>query len=152
MRSPSVLIGWPLLVLLLSPCAALADNNNTSNDHASPSIAAQPNDAVTPNLPAGQPSVDANSRIPALQPAASSTTLELSPQPSAKTPSPEQHGTADQRAFRQQSKEDEIARLNRNFHPHDSEDSHRPYLGIDLEYSTQCYLGMEEHGFEVVSV
>ena len=64
MRSPSVLIGWPLLVLLLSPCAALADNNNTSNDHASPSIAAQPNDAVTPKLPAGQPSVDANAAHP----------------------------------------------------------------------------------------
>jgi hypothetical protein len=152
MRSPSVLVGWPLLVLLLSPCAALADNNNTSNDHASPSIAAQPNDAVTPQLPGGQPSVDTNAHIPGRQPAAASTTLELSPQPSAKAPSPDQHETADQRAFRQQAKEDEIAKLNRNFHPHDSEDSHRPYLGIDLEYSTQCYLGMEEHGFEVVSV
>ena len=52
-----------------------------------------------------------------------------------------------------QSREDEIARLNRNFHPHDPEDSHhRPYLGIDLEYTTQCYLGMEEQGFEVVNV
>ena len=52
-----------------------------------------------------------------------------------------------------QQLKDEIARLNRNFHPHDPDDHHhRPYLGIDLEYTTQCYLGMEEHGFEVVNV
>ncbi len=77
--------------------------------------------------------------------------MEIGRQPSAKAPAPDGSETAEQRAFRQ-SKEVEVARLNRNFHPHDSEDSHRPYLGVDLEYTTQCYLGMEEHGFEVVSV
>ena len=149
MRSPSVLIGWPLLVVLLSPCAALAAG--ISDDHAAPSIAAQPNDVANPRLPAGQPGVSANAHIVQGQPAAGLTTLELSSQPSAKVPPPDSHETAEQRAFRQ-SKEDEIARLNRNFHPQDSEDSHRPYLGLELEYTTQCYLGMEEHGFEVVSV
>jgi PDZ domain len=149
MRSPSVLIGWPLLVLLLSPCAAFA--TDISNDHASPSIAAQANDAGNPHLPQGQPSAGASARVPARQPIESGT-LEIAPQPSASLPAPDHRETAEQRAFRQ-SREDEIARLNRNFHPHDLDDNHhRPYLGIDLEYTTECYLGMEEHGFEVVNV
>ena len=42
MRSPSFLIGWPLLVVLVAPSALTAADS--SNDHASPSIAAQPND------------------------------------------------------------------------------------------------------------
>ena len=149
MRSPSVLIGCPLLVVLLSPSATTAAD--TSNDHASPSIAAQSDDAANLHLPAGQPSVGASRNLPGRQPA-ESTTLEVAPQPSVKVPAPDKQETAEQRAFRQ-SREDEIARLNRNFHPHDPDDHHhRPYLGIDLEYTTQCYLGVEEHGFEVVNV
>ncbi len=148
MRSPSVLIGWPLLVVLLSSSAALAVD--ISNGTASPSIVAQPNDSGTQQVPAPQPSDSATRIIPGGQPG-EPTTLEIGRQPSAKVPAPDGSETAEQRAFRQ-SKEDEVARLNRNFHPHDSEDSHRPYLGVDLEYTTQCYLGMEEHGFEVVSV
>jgi PDZ domain len=149
MRSPSVLIGWPLLVVLLSPCATIAAD--TSNDHASPSIVAQSNDAANLQLPAGQSSVGASRNVPGRQ-QDESTTLEVAPQPSVKVPAPDKQETAEQRAFRQ-SREDEIARLNRNFHPHDPDDHHhRPYLGIDLEYTTQCYLGAEEHGFEVVTV
>jgi hypothetical protein len=148
MVSPRVLIGWPLLVVLLSPCVALAAD--PSNDNASPSMAAQPNDMGNQHLPAGQPSDSANLPVPARQPG-EATTLELAPQPSVKVPAPASHESQSERTFRP-SQEDEIAKLNRNFHPHDVEDSHRPYLGIDLEYSTQCYLGMEEHGFEVVSV
>ena len=147
MRSPSVLIGWPLLVVLLFPCASLAAN--APNGSSSPSIAAQPNGASL-NSPAGQATGGTCLTIPTRQ-SGESTTLELSSQPSDKMRAPDKSETPEQRAFRQ-SKEDEVARLNRNFHPHDEEDSHRPYLGIDLEYSTQCYLGMEEHGFEVVNV
>ena len=141
MRSPSVLIGWALLVVvLLSPCAAVAAD--ISNEQASPSIAEQPNDATNLHLRAVEPG-----RQPG-----GSTTLEVAPQPYAKVPAPDKQETVEQRAFRQ-SREDEIARLNRNFHPHDpDENHHRPYLGIDMEYTTQCYLGMEEHGFEVVNV
>jgi len=149
MRSPSVLIGWPLLVVLLYPCALLAAD--TSIESASPSIAAQTNDAANLHLPAGQPGNGATRSIPARQPG-ESTTLEVAPQPSAKVPAPDARETAEQRAFRQ-AREAEIARLNRNFHPHDPDDDHhRPYLGVDLEYTTQCYLGMEEHGLEVVNV
>jgi hypothetical protein len=148
MRSPSVLIGWPLLVVLVVPCAALATDIPKSS--SSPSIQAQPNDAASLRIPSGQGSGGASATIPGRQPG-ESTTLELSPQPSDKVRAPDKSETPEQRAFRQ-SKEDEIARLNRNFHPHDDEDSHRPYLGLELEYTTQCYRGMEEHGFEVVSV
>jgi PDZ domain len=149
MRSPSVLIGWPLLVVLLSASAALAAD--TSNASASPSIVAQPSSSGIQRVPAPQPSDGASRDIPGRQPG-ESTTLEIGRQPSAKVPAPDGRETAEQRAFRQ-SREAEIARLNRNFHPHDSDDEHhRPYLGVDLEYTTQCYLGMEEHGFEVVSV
>jgi len=148
MRSPSFLIGWPLLVVLVAPSAITAADS--SSDHASPSIVAQPNDPGNLRVPQGQPADSATPRVPSRQPN-ESTTLEVAPQPSDKVPAPDKGETAEQRAFRQ-SRQDEIARLNRNFHPHDVEDSHRPYLGIELEYTTQCYLGMEEHGFEVVSV
>ena len=147
MRSPSVLIGWPLLVVLLYPCATHAAD---TNDHASPSIAAQTNDGANLQLPAGQPTDGASRSIPARQPA-DSRTLEVAPQPSAKVPSPDGRETAEQRAFRQK-REAEIANLNRNFHPEDSQDSPPLFLGFDLEETTECYLGMEEHGFEVVSV
>jgi len=148
MRSPSFLIGWPLLVVLVAPSAITAADS--SSDRASPSIVAQPNDPGNLRVPQGQPADSATPRVPSRQPS-ESTTLEVAPQPSDKVPAPDKGETAEQRAFRQ-SRQDEIARLNRNFHPHDVEDSHRPYLGIELEYTTQCYLGMEEHGFEVVSV
>jgi len=149
MRSPSVLIGWPLLVVFLAPCATPAADS--SNDRALPSIAAQPNGNDSQRVSAGQPSASANERIPGRQPGESAA-LELAPQPSARVPVPDHRETPEERAFRQ-SRESEIARLNRNFHPHDPDDNHhRPYLGVDLEYTTHCYLGMEEHGLEVVNV
>jgi PDZ domain len=148
MRSPSVLIGWPLLIALLFPGAALAAG--ASSDSASALIAAQPDDSENQRLPAAQPSDSANRRAPGRQPG-DTATLEIAPQPSDRVHQPDNRETKEERAFRQ-SQEAEIARLNRNFHPHELEDSHPPYLGVELEYSTQCYLGMEEHGFEVVSV
>ena len=149
MRSPSALIGWPLLIVVTFPSTALATDIPASS--SSPSIAAQPNDASNLHGLAGQPTDSTKTRVPARQ-SGESTTLELSPQPSDKIPAPDKSETLEQREFRQ-SKEDEVARLNRNFHPHDPDDHHhRPYLGVDLEYTTVCYLGMEEHGFEVVNV
>jgi hypothetical protein len=149
MRSPSVLIGWPLLVVLLSPCAAFTAD--ISNRTAYPSIAAQPDDGNALRSPVGQPSGGASLNLPARQPG-KSTVLEVAPQPSAKVPAPGRLETKEQREFRQ-SREAEIAKLNRNFHPHDPDEGHhRAYLGVELEYTTQCYLGMEEQGFEVVSV
>ncbi|MDO8433528.1 MAG: PDZ domain-containing protein [Candidatus Binatus sp.] len=75
-------------------------------------------------------------------------TLEVEPQPSADTPPATIDEIPTARQFRQH---DELAALDRNFRPQPDGD-HHPYLGASLEYSTQCYLGMEEHGFEVMSV
>lgn len=75
-------------------------------------------------------------------------TLEVAPQPSADTPPPGVNEIPTDRQFR---KSEDLAALDRNFRPQRDGD-HHPYLGASLEYTTQCYLGMEEHGFEVMSV
>jgi S1-C subfamily serine protease len=151
MRSPKVLIGWPLLAVLLSPCATLAAD--VPKGSASPSIVAQPpNDGGDQQLRSEQPSDSMSPRAGARQPA--DRALEISPQPQAsnKAPTPDNRENPEERTFRQ-SREAEIATLNRNFHPQVPDDNHhRPYLGFDLEYTTECYLGMEEHGLEVVNV
>ncbi len=151
MRSPSVLIGWPLLAVLLWPSATLAAD--IPKGSASPSIVAQPpSGAGNRQLPSGQPSDSTSPRAGARQPADKELEISPEPQETNKAPAPDNRETAEERAFRQ-SREAEIAKLNRNFHPHDPDDNHhRPYLGFDLEYTTQCYLGMEEHGLEVVNV
>src|SRR5260370_1083221 len=127
MRSPSVLIGWPLLVVLVAPSAIFAADS--SNDHAAPSIAAQPNDNANLRAPAGQPSDSSSLSIPARQPAESGA-LEIGRQPSDRVPAPDSRKTQEQRAFRQ-SRQDGIARLNRNFHPHALEDSPPPSPRLD---------------------
>jgi S1-C subfamily serine protease len=152
MRSPRFLIGWPLVaVLLLLPSAPLAAD--IPKGSASPSIVAQPpNNGADQHLLSAQPSDSMSPRAGERQPA--DKALEISPQPQAsnKAPAPDNRENPEERAFRQ-SREAEIATLNRNFDPHDPDDNHhRPYLGFDLEYTTQCYLGMEEHGLEVVNV
>ena len=70
--------------MLLAPCETLAAD--TSNDRASPSIAAQPND-------------NENQRIPGRQPGQSAT-LELAPQPSAKVSAPDSREAQEEHAFR----------------------------------------------------
>jgi hypothetical protein len=151
MRSPKVLIGWALLAVLLSPSATLAAD--IPQGSASPSIVAQPpNDGGNQQLPSGQPSDRMSPRAGARQPADKALEISAQPQGSNKAPVPDNRENPKERAFRQ-SREAEIEELNRNFHPHDPDDDHhRPYLGFDLEYTTQCYLGMEEHGLEVVNV
>jgi len=132
MRSLGLLISCPLLVILLAPFDCLAADSSDNRDTAS--FAAQSNGAEHQRLPAGQ--------------ASDSTTLEIAPQPGEKPPAPTKNETSHERAFRPS---DDVAALNRNFHPHPL-GGHRPYLGVQLEYTTQCFLGMEEHGFEVVNV
>ncbi len=75
--------------------------------------------------------------------------LEIAPQ-SADAPSrPGVNEIPGDRVFKPSN---DLAALNRNFHPHKDDDGSRPYLGISVQYATQCYLGMEEHGLEVMSV
>ncbi len=129
------LIGSSLAVCFLVACESFAAD--TSEPTAAPAFASQTEGTGV-------------SQAPARQPGDSAPTLELAPQPSTGNNSPTGSDNPEQRAFRKSS--EDVAALNRNFHPDDSEHAHNPYLGISVEYSTQCFLGMEEHGFEVMNV
>lgn len=130
------LVCGSLTVFLLIAAESIA--GDTSDHTVAPAFAAQTEGAGISKLPASQPGT--------------STTLELAPQPSTANNQPTRSDVPDQRAFRKSS--EDVAALNRNFHPQpeDSEHAHNPYLGISVEYSTQCFLGKEEHGFEVMNV
>ena len=135
MRYPIFLVGGSLIVFLLFASESFAADN--SEQTVAPSFAAQTGDAGISRLPAPQPSA--------------ATTLELAPQPSAANNTPARSEVPHDREFRKSS--EYIAALNRNFHPQDDSDHvHNPYLGISVEYSSQCFLGKEENGFEVMNV
>jgi hypothetical protein len=90
-------------------------------------------------------------------------TLEIAPQPGAMIPKPETREIPEGRTFRP---DEDNASVDPNFRPKtengtsdsgardgDSYRPHRrPYLGLTVKYATQCYLGMEEHGLEVLNV
>jgi S1-C subfamily serine protease len=128
----SVVSGSLIIALLASSKSFAADTSQTT---VAPSFASQADDAGTPRLPAQQPG--------------GSTTLEVAPQPSSAKNPPGRSENPEERTFR---KSEDLAALNRNFHPGDADHPHTPYLGISVEYSTQCFLGAEEHGFEVMNV
>ena len=83
------------------------------------------------------------------QPHADAPTLELAPQPSVAPSSPNSSSETAARKFQQS---DDVAALNREYKKTPPDDGRRPYLGFELEYTTQCLFGMEMHGFEVLSV
>jgi S1-C subfamily serine protease len=87
------------------------------------------------------------SALPAEQPADSAPTLEIAPQPADKPPALTE--VPDAREFR---KSQDVASRERNTLREHSDRDHNPYLGISVEYSTHCYAGAEEHGFEVMNV
>lgn len=128
------LVSGSLIISLLVAYESFAAD--TSEHTTAPSFSSQ-NDAT------------GISQLPARQPGAL-TTLEIAPQPSDEENLPARGEVPAAREFRKSS--EDVAALNNNFHPHDSDHAHNPYLGISVEYSTHCYLGMEEHGFEVMTV
>lgn len=83
------------------------------------------------------------------------STLEVAPQPGLTLPKPKVDEVPGGRSFRPDS---DSASINPNFQPDtengdSSRSSHgKPYLGIQVQYTTQCYLGMEEHGLEVLKI
>jgi len=124
-------------VIAIASGIALAGSTQNS---ALPSIAPQ-SEAVTKAI---QPAPQANP--------SSSTTLELVPQPTAAPKSKNSSELPVDRAFKQSQ---ERAALDRNFHPHLEEELYRespPYLGIQVQYTSKCFMGMEEHGLEVINV
>ncbi|HYL60727.1 MAG TPA: PDZ domain-containing protein [Candidatus Acidoferrales bacterium] len=139
MRCQRFLIDASLVVGLVasavfSAALALADSAPPPGSIASQGTGG----AETPRLPAGQPT--------------DSATLEIAPQPTTLAPANKADDLQHQPAPREG---EDIATLNKNWHPpdrDDRDDGRVPYLGIELESTTECYLGMEEHGFEVVRV
>jgi PDZ domain len=133
MRFAKILVGCWLVAPLLTPGPLLAAESALNS--SSPSFASQAVGSDGKVLPGGQPGEP--------------RTLEIAPQPSDKSQSPAVSEIPVDRAFRPH---DDIAALNRNFHPRQPDGSRAPYTGMSVEYTTQCYLGMEEHGFEVMSI
>src|SRR5712692_6329934 len=133
MRHPIFLVSSSLIISLLVSCESLAADNS---EHATaPSFASQ-SDAT------------AISHVPAPQPGAA-TTLEIAQQPSTAPSTPARHEVPDERAFR---KSEDVASRIRDSQRESSDHAHSPYIGISVEYSSQCFLGREEHGFEVMTV
>jgi len=87
------------------------------------------------------------SSLPAKQPVDSAPTLELAPQPADNPPARTE--VPDSREFR---KSEDVASRVRNSIREDADHAHNPYIGMSVEYSDRCFLGMEEHGFEVTTV
>jgi S1-C subfamily serine protease len=102
--------------------------------------------AAAPSL-SSQTDTGGISAIPAEQPADSAPTLEIAPQPADNPPARTE--VPDAREFR---KSQDVASRERNTLRENSDRDHNPYLGISVEYSTHCYAGAEEHGFEVMNV
>ena len=124
-------LGCLLLFFLLAPAAGADDSAPTSPSAFAPQAA------------------DSNSPLLKSQPHADAPTLELAPQPSVAPTPPNSSSETAARKFQQS---DDVADLDRDLKKNQADDGRRPYLGVELEYTTQCLFGMETHGFEVVSV
>ena len=95
-------------------------------------------------------------------------TLEIAPQPGLAAPKPATQEIPSDRNF---NPGEDTSSIDSNFRPgtengtgdidnstngrgnSDGNQPHaRPYLGITVQYATQCYLGGEEHGLEVLTI
>jgi PDZ domain len=87
------------------------------------------------------------------------STLEIAPQPGARAPKPGVEEIPGGRTFRPGENTASIPPpayapgTENGEHGGSTARPHgKPYLGITVQYTTQCYLGMEEHGLEVLTV
>ncbi len=134
MRRVRLAASWLLFVLLLVPLRLCAADPPSDQNGASF---------------APQSSADQN-RLPGRQAGGGSSTLEIAPQPSSSLPgSPD---TTLEGAGRTWQQSNDSAARNRSYHRIQPDDGRRPYLGVQLETTTECLFGMEVHGFEVVSI
>ncbi len=136
MHTPALLIGGPLLVILLVPIGAGAAD--TSGDAPPASLSSQSG------------GTDAEHNFESQS--GDSATLEIAPQRSDRQRDPARSSTPGERAFRPS---DDLAALNRNFHPGRSETGRRigpADLGIDYAETDECLMGAHEEGLEVVNI
>jgi S1-C subfamily serine protease len=124
-----LLAGCAIIGLLLTAAPVPAD------DARDPSVASQSEPSASLPGVRGQSNDDKS--------------LEIAPQNANVPARPDGNEIPADRSFKPS---DDLAALDRNFHPRAHDDGTRPYLGISVQYTTQCYLGMEEHGLEVMSV
>ena len=103
-------------------------------------------DMAAPSFSSQTDSTSGISRIPGEQPE-SAPTLEIAPQPADNPPARTE--VPDSREFH---KSQEVASRERNSIREGADHAHNPYIGISVEYSTHCYAGAEEHGFEITTV
>jgi hypothetical protein len=96
-----------------------------------------------------QPSAPEDGRLLNRQPREGSSTLEIAPQPSTAPRPPD--GNAD-KADGNFKPDQDLAAIDRDRRIERPDDGRRPYLGIELQYTSQCLMGMEEHGFEILSI
>ena len=123
--------------MIAAPGGARAQS---SGDSDKPSFAAQPGGSP--------PSADINGQHE------DDRTLEIAPQTA---PLPPDSGVQELPADGTYAPRQDTGSLDRNFNPGENDsngDKHRkrPYVGIVVEYTTECYLGAEEHGLEILSV
>jgi hypothetical protein len=123
--------------MIAAPCGARAQS---SSDSDKPSFAAQPGGSP--------PSADINGQHE------DDRTLEIAPQTA---PLPPDSGVQELPSDGTYAPRQDTGSLDRNFNPGENDsngDKHRklPYLGIVVQYTTECYLGAEEHGLEILSV
>ena len=122
--------------LMMAPCAFAQNMNSGSN----------------PQLQPQAPGSGMNQ--PGSQGEENDSTLELAPQPGTQQPKVEELPGA--RTYRPDS---DTSSINRNFNP-DTENGDstglkrhgRPYLGIEVQYTTECIGGSEEYGLKVTKV
>ena len=137
MRRAGFATSW-LLSCLLSFCLL---------DPYLPSAAEQMPAADDKALIQQQPAGDVGSRLN-LRRQGESSTLEVVPRPQDVPPPPA--GSTDD-ASRSYRPSDDLATSETRERPA-PDDGHRAHLGVELEYTTQCLLGGEINGFEVVNV
>jgi hypothetical protein len=133
MRTSALFIGAALVVMLAPLCAGADD---VPSPIPSASISSQPASTETVRVPGPQPG--------------DSATLEIAPQP-VKVP-PANDTTPAERAFKPS---DDVAALNRNFHPDNPNVERRigpADLGIETTETDECLLGAHEDGMEIVNV
>jgi len=136
MRCVGLAVRWLLSCLLLCFCypysSSAADQNSTVVDRA---------------MVEQQPPDDSSHRLNR-QPNPDSSTLEVAPQPHDSAPSPAASPDDAQRSYRPS---DDRA-INENAEPNQSSEKPPGHLGVQVEYTSQCLLGGEINGFEVVTV
>src|SRR5215471_10460256 len=148
-----LLLGGSILLCAFAAGELNADDNPPLSKI--PSIASQESSTVP--APGIQSQSGSSEPLEIKPQSGGETMLEIAPQPGSTSP-----GLSTDDGGRKFRTSDNAANLNRDFRTDRQAELQKPLevssprqpvsLGAVIEYHTHCYLGMEEHGLEVVSV